>query len=54
MNQMYCVITIRKDVTDADEGQRLYNLITGLIEPVPNIEVKGHVTENFSLEVPPT
>lgn len=50
MDQMYCVITIRKDVADQAEGKRLSDLVKQKIADVPDIEVKGHVTTHFSLE----
>jgi len=54
MDQMYCVITIRKGVVDAVEARRLYDLVKNFTAQVPDIVVAGHATTHFSLEEPQT
>jgi len=53
MNQMYCVITIRKDVADQAEGKRLFDAVSEKIADVPDIETHAHVTNHFSLQEAP-
>ncbi len=53
MDEMFCLISIRKSVADAAEARRLFDLIKEKINDVPEIELQGHATTHFNLEVPP-
>lgn len=51
--QMYLVITIRKPVADAAEGEQLYEFVKGRLTDRPDIKITGHVTNHFIDEEPP-
>ena len=47
MAQMYLVITIRKPIADAPEGDAIYELVKTKLENRPDLEIKGHVSNHF-------
>lgn len=50
---MQLVITIRKDVEDAEQGKVIYDLVKEKLEDRPTLTITGHVTNHFDLEQPP-
>lgn len=53
MAQMHVIVTIRKPVATATEGQSLFDQVAALLKAISDIEVKGHVTENFAITETP-
>lgn len=51
--QMYLVITLRKPVSDPDQGQQLFDLVKQRLQDRPDIDITGHVTNHFDLEQTP-
>lgn len=51
---MKLVITLRKEVTDRDQGELIFNLIKQRLEDRPDVEITGHITNHFDLEEPPS
>jgi len=51
--QMYLVITVRKPVTDRDQGKLIFDMIKQRLEDRPDLTITGHVTNHFALETPP-
>lgn len=51
--QMYLVITLRKPVADAAQGQAIYDLVKQRLEDRPDIDITGHITNHFDLEEDP-
>lgn len=47
MEQMYLVITLRKEVADRDEGLALYELVKQRLEDRPDVKICGHVANHF-------
>lgn len=47
-NEMYVVITVRKPVEDAAEGEWIYNFVKERLADRPDVEVTGHVTNHFT------
>lgn len=44
---MQLVITVRKDVTDRDEGEALYEKVKQRMQDHPEIKITAHVTNHF-------
>lgn len=53
MSQMSLVITIRKDVTDRDQGELIFNLVKTKLADRPDLTLTGHVTNQFTPEEEP-
>jgi len=49
-DQMFLVITLRKEVPDRDAGQAIFDLVKQRMEDRPDIKVTGHVTNHFNLD----
>lgn len=49
---MQLVITLRKDVADRDEGERVYVMVKEKLTDRPDVKITGHVTNHFELEEP--
>ena len=49
---MQLVITLRKEVADRDEGERVYVMVKEKLDDRPDIKVTGHVTNHFVIEEP--
>lgn len=49
---MQLVITLRKEVPDRDEGERIYEVVKTLLVARPDIKITGHVTNHFDHEEP--
>ena len=47
---MQLVVTIRKEVTDRDEGAAIFETIKQRLEDKPEIKITGHVTNHFTEE----
>lgn len=45
--QMFLVVTLRKPVTDRDQGELIYELVKQRLEDRPDIKITGHVTNHF-------
>ena len=50
---MQLIITLRKDVTDRDEGEQIYELVKQRLADKPEVKVAGHVTNHFVEEPEP-
>lgn len=50
MDQMYLVITLRKEVPDREAGKAIYDLVKQRMQDRPDVTVTGHVTNHFDLE----
>ncbi|MBA7692530.1 hypothetical protein ES703_101097 [subsurface metagenome] len=44
---MYLIITIRKPVADAAEGEQLYNLVKQRLADRPDVALAAHVANHF-------
>lgn len=49
---MQLIITLRKEVADRDEGERVYTMVKEKLADRPDVKVTGHVTNHFELEEP--
>lgn len=47
-NKMQLIITLRRDVTDRETGNAIYDLIKQRLADRPDITVTGHVTNHFA------
>lgn len=45
---MKLVITLRKEVSDRDEGEQLFELVKTKLADKPEIEISGHITNHFT------
>lgn len=48
-DQMYLVITLRKEVPDRDAGRVIYDLVKERLADRPDVIITGHVTNHFDL-----
>ena len=46
MAQMYLIITIRKPIDDAPEGQAIYDVIKERLADKPNLVITGQVSNH--------
>jgi len=53
MSQMHLVITIRKKVTDRDQGELIFRLVEQRLSDRPDLELSGHVSNHFDLSSDP-
>lgn len=53
MADMYLVITVRKMVTDRDQGELIFRLVQQRLEDRPDLTLTGHVTNHFDLTPDP-
>lgn len=44
---MQLVITLRKEVTDRDEGAQIFELVKEKLSDRPDVIVTGHITNHF-------
>lgn len=51
-DQMFLVITVRKEVPDRDTGKAIYELIKQRLIDKPDLIVTGHVSNHFDMEDP--
>ena len=51
-DQMYLVITLRKEVPDRDTGRAIFDLVQQRMIDRPDIIVTGHITNHFTLGEP--
>lgn len=49
MANMYLVITVRKMVVDADQGEVIFRLVEQKLSDRPDLELTGHITNHFDL-----
>lgn len=49
---MELVITIRKEVADADEGEHIYNLVKERLNDRPDVTMSAHVSNHFPRKEP--
>ena len=47
---MQLVVTLRKEVTDRDEGAALFETVKQRFEDKPEVKITGHVTNHFESE----
>ena len=45
---MQLVITLRREVEDAEEGKRIYEVVKTQLESRPDIKITGHITNHFA------
>lgn len=50
---MQLVITVRKEVPDAEAGETIYDLVKDILKDKPNLVITGHITNHFDLEPEP-
>lgn len=51
-DQGYLVLTIRKPVPDRDQARLIYDLVIQRLSDRPDLDITGHFTNHFDLEVP--
>lgn len=51
---MELVITLRKQVENAEQGKELYELVKQKLEERPDVTITGHVTNHFKIVDEPT
>lgn len=49
-DEMYLVITLRREVEDRDQGKQIFDLVKQKLEDRPDITITGHVTNHFEQE----
>ena len=49
-DKMYIVITLRRTVTDEQQGRTIYDLVKQRLADHPEVQVSGHVTNHLDLE----
>lgn len=47
---MFIIITLRKEVPDAEAGRIIFDLVKAKLEDRPDVEVRGHVTNHYDQE----
>lgn len=47
IDKMFCAIVLRKEVPDAEEGRRLYDLVKERFADRPDVSVTGNVSNHF-------
>ena len=47
MAQMYVIITLRKPIDDAAEGETVYNIIKQKLADRPDIEISGQCSNHY-------
>ena len=52
--QMFLVITLRHPVPDRDRALEIYELVKARLAEYQDLVIRGHVTNHFDTEVPPT
>lgn len=53
MAQMHLVITVRKEVTDRDQGELIFRLVEQKLADRPDLTLSGHITNHFELTPEP-
>lgn len=53
-DKMFCAIVLRKEVADAEEGRRLYDIVKERMADRPNVTVTGNVSNHFTDEEEPS
>jgi len=53
MAQMYLVITIRKPVSDSDQGELIYELVKQKLSDRPDLQITGSVNNHYDMEPEP-
>lgn len=49
-DQMFLIISLRKEVPDRETGRILYDLVKSRMADRPDVDVTGHVTNHFNLD----
>ena len=49
-DQMFLVITLRKEVQDRDEAREIYDLVKLKLADRPDLITTGHATNHFDME----
>lgn len=49
-DQMQIIITLRKDVPDAQTGRAIFNLVKQRLTDRPDVEIEGKVVNHFEEE----
>lgn len=45
---MQLVITLRKEVSDRDQGKEIFDMVKEKLKDHPDVIVKGHITNHFT------
>ena len=48
----YCIITLRKEVTDRDAARLIYDIVKTRMTDRPDVIVSGHFSNHFDLGEP--
>ena len=49
-DKMYVIITLRKEIPDAEAGRAIYDLVKQRLEDRPDVKVSGHVSNHFEFK----
>ena len=49
----YCIITLRKEVTDRDAARLIFDIVKTRMADRPDVIVSGHFSNHFDLESEP-
>lgn len=49
-DQMFVIITLRKEVPDRDTARAIYDLVKTRMEDRPDVIVTGHASNHFDLD----